>query len=351
MIISRTPFRISFFGGGTDYPDWYREHGGQVLVTAIDKYCYLSVRYLPPFFEHKTRIIYSKMENVGSIDEIKHPAVREILRFLEIERGVEIHHDADLPARSGTGSSSAFSVGLLHALYALRGQMVSKNDLANQAIHIEQDILKETVGSQDQVSTAFGGLNHIIFPANGDFTVAPVVTSPDRLRELNSHLMVFYTGIIRTAADVAASYVPKIQDRRRQMRLMSDLCDEAISVLGSGKDLSAFGELLNESWEAKRSLSEKVTNAEVDEIYGKARKCGALGGKLTGAGGGGFMLLFAPPDRHDAIRSALEGLIFVPIRFDFNGSQIIFLDQQEDYSDLDRFREHQRISPFREIDT
>lgn len=349
MIISRTPFRISFFGGGTDYPGWYREHGGQVLVSAINKYCYLSVRYLPPFFEHKTRVIYSKMENVGTVDEIQHPSVREILRYLNVERGVEIHHDADLPARSGTGSSSAFSVGLLHALHALQGRMVSKSTLARQAIHLEQDILKETVGSQDQVSTAYGGLNHIFFNKHDDFLVVPVVAPAERIRELNDHLLFFYTGIKRTAADVASSYVPNIQDHRHQMRLMSDLCEEAITVLSDGKDISAFGELLNEAWEAKRSLSEKVTNAEIDEIYRTARKCGALGGKLTGAGGGGFMLFFASPENHKSIIAALDSLICVPIRFDFNGTQIIFLDQQEDYSDLDEYRENQDISPFREM--
>lgn len=349
MIISRTPFRVSFFGGGTDYPEWYLEHGGQVLVTAIDKYCYLTARYLPPFFEHKTRVIYSRMENVKRVDEIKHPAVRGILEYLKMDRGVEIHHDADLPARSGTGSSSAFTVGLLHALHALQGRMVSKYDLAMQAVHVEQEILGETVGSQDQFSTAYGGLNHILFHPSGEISVAPIIAPQDRIQALNDHVMLFYTGIIRTAADVASSYVEKINDRRRQLRLLSDFCEEAIQVLNCGKSLDGFGELLHEAWEVKRSLSSKVTNSEVDEIYRSARKSGALGGKLTGAGGGGFMLLFAHPDRHETIRKALDTLIFVPIQFDFNGSQIIFHDNQEDYSTLEHSRAAQNVAQFREL--
>jgi D-glycero-alpha-D-manno-heptose-7-phosphate kinase len=349
MIISRTPFRISFFGGGTDYPEWYLEHGGQVLASAIDKYCYLTVRYLPPFFEHKTRIIYSQMENVSRVEEIKHPAVRAILQYLQVEHGVEIHHDADLPARSGIGSSSSFAVGLLHALHALQGRMMSKYDLAMQAIHIEQVMLKETVGSQDQFSASYGGLNHIRFHPGGEISVAPIVAPRERIEALNDHIMLFYTGILRTATDVASSYVHNINDRRRQLRLLSDLCQEAIRVLSQSDDLTGFGEILHEGWEIKRSLSSKVTNHEVDEIYSTARKNGAIGGKLTGAGGGGFMLLFAPPDRHRAIRKALASLIFVPVKFDFNGSQIIFLDHQEDYSDLATARADQKISAFREL--
>ena len=199
MIISRTPFRVSFFGGGTDYPAWYRTYGGAVLATTIDKYCYLSCRYLPPFFEHKFRVVYSKIENCHSVEEIAHPAVREILRYCKIDRGVEIHHDGDLPARSGMGTSSSFTVGLLHALYALKGQMPAKVQLAGESIVIEQEILKETVGSQDQVLAAHGGFNHIIFHTSGEITVKPVTATAARLNELNRHLMLFYTGIRRTA--------------------------------------------------------------------------------------------------------------------------------------------------------
>src|SRR5436309_9561213 len=220
MIISRTPYRISFFGGGTDYPAWYREHGGSVLGTTIDKYCYITCRYLPPFFEHRICVIYSKMEYCQTIDEIAHPAVREVLRYLNYERGVEIHHDGDIPARSGMGSSSAFTVGLLHALYALKGQIASKRQLAMESVHIEQEILKETVGSQDQVLAAYGGFNHITFLPNGEISVRPVTLTPERIRELNSPPMLFYTGIKRTAANIAESNVNGIEERKRQLRIM-----------------------------------------------------------------------------------------------------------------------------------
>jgi D-glycero-alpha-D-manno-heptose-7-phosphate kinase len=207
MIVSRTPFRLSFFGGGTDYPAWFRQHGGTVLSTTINKYCYLTVRYLPPFFEHRIRVVYSKIENCQSIDEIAHPAVRETLRFLQIERGIEVHHDGDLPAGSGMGSSSAFTVGLLHALHALQGRMPSKRQLAEQSIHIEQELIREAVGSQDQISAAYGGFNQISFLADGSFTVTPITVRRDRLTELNSSLMLFYTGIRRMSSDVASTYV------------------------------------------------------------------------------------------------------------------------------------------------
>lgn len=335
MIISRTPFRVSFFGGGTDYPGWYREHGGAVLVTSIDKYCYLTCRFLPPFFEHKIRIIYSRIENCLTVDDIQHPSARECIRFLGIDRGLEIHHDADLPARSGLGSSSAFTVGLLHALHALQGRIVSKQQLTSQAIHLEQEVLRETVGSQDQASTAYGGFNLINFHQSGEVTVSPVPVNASRLRELNDHMMLFYTGIKRTAETVAKSYVEDIGSKRRQLRLMKDLTDESVSVLSSGADLKAFGELLHEAWEAKRSLSASVSNADVDGAYQAARDAGALGGKLLGAGGGGFFLVFAPPERHRAIREALSSLIYVPFRFESAGSQIIFIDRQEDFSALE----------------
>ena len=349
MIISRTPFRISFFGGGTDYPEWYRNHGGAVLATTIDKYCYITCRHLPPFFEHRICLVYSKIEYCNTIDEIAHPAVREVLRYLDIQRGVEIHHDGDLPARSGMGSSSAFTVGLLHALYALKGQMVSKQQLATEGIHLEQERLKETVGSQDQVQAAYGGLNHIMFHPNGEISVRPVTVGPDRLQELNSHLMLFYTGIKRTASDVAESYVNGIEDRRRQLRIMKDLVDESVAILNGSRDITAFGKLLHEAWEAKRSLSAKVSNSHVDTIYEQARAAGALGGKLLGAGGGGFLLLFAPPARHQAIKDRLDRLIYVPFKFEFSGSQIIFFDREEDYSAEEEARANRAIEAFQEL--
>lgn len=349
MIVSRTPFRLSFFGGGTDYPAWFRHHGGTVLSTTINKYCYLSVRYLPPFFEHRIRVVYSKIENCQTIDEITHPSVRETLRFLDFQRGVEIHHDGDLPAGSGMGSSSAFTVGLLHALYALQGKMPGKLQLAAQSIHIEQELIREAVGSQDQVSAAYGGFNRIAFLPDGGFTVTPVTVGPQRLAELNSSLMLFYTGVRRMSSDIASSYVNVLEDRRRQLRIARDLVDESISILAGDRDLSGFGELLHEAWETKRSLGPLVSNPHIDTMYSAARSAGAIGGKLTGAGGGGFLLLYVPLDRQDAVREALSSFIHVPFRFDFSGSQIIFFDAEEDYSDAERVRAHQTIHPFRDL--
>lgn len=349
MIISRTPYRISFFGGGTDYPAWYHKHGGSVLATTIDKYCYITCRYLPPFFEHRIRLVYSKIESCQNVDEIAHPSVRECLRFLGIDRGLEIHHDGDLPARSGMGSSSSFTVGLLHALYALRGQMPSKHQLAKESIHIEQNMIRETVGSQDQVSAAHGGLNQIVFYPGGNIHIRPVTISSERIVELNSHLMLFYTGIKRTASDVAQSYVEDIDCKKRQLRVMKDLVEEALELLGNGHDIRGFGELLNETWQMKRSLSCAVSNPEVDELYSRARASGAIGGKLTGAGGGGFLLLFAPPGAHAKIKQAFGNLIHVPFKFEFSGSQIIFVDRQEDFSALDQIRAAQCLKEFVEL--
>jgi D-glycero-alpha-D-manno-heptose-7-phosphate kinase len=349
MIISRTPFRISFFGGGTDYPEWYRKHGGAVLATTIDKFCYITCRYLPPFFEHRICLVYSKIEYCQTIDDIAHPAVREVLRFLGIQRGVEIHHDGDIPARSGMGSSSAFTVGLLHALYALTGRLASKHQLAMEAVHLEQEVLKETVGSQDQVLAAYGGFNHITFAPNGEISVRPVTLSRERMLELNAHLMLFYTGIKRTASTIADTYVNGLDEKRRELRLMRELVDEGVAILGSGQDLGGFGELLHEAWQAKRSLSAKVSNSQVDDIYEQARATGAIGGKLIGAGGGGFILLFAPPARHAAIRARLGKLIHVPVKFEFGGSQIIFFDREEDYSAEEQARSARTIDAFREL--
>ena len=349
MIISRTPFRISFFGGGTDYPDWYLKHGGAVLSTTIDKYCYLTCRYLPPFFEHKYRVVYSTIESCATIDDIQHPSVRACLKYLNIDRGVEIHHDGDLPARSGMGSSSSFSVGLLNALHALQGQMPSKNDLAMQAIHVEQKLLEECVGSQDQVGAAYGGLNHVTFDTTGAINCRPVIASPSRITELNDHLMLFYTNIKRTAANIAKSYTEDMDAKRRQLRIMKDLVTEGISTLVGQGDLCAFGELLHEGWKAKRSLSSKVSNEAVDQVYERALKAGAIGGKITGAGGGGFLMLFVQPEKQKLVRAALGNLIHVPFRFDRNGSQIIFYDMEEDYSHAEKARESMGEVVFSEL--
>lgn len=346
MIISRTPFRVSFFGGGTDYPEWYRQNGGAVLATAINKYCYISCRYLPPFFEHRYRIVYSKSEEVLTIDEIQHASVREVLRYLEIDRGVEIHHDGDLPARTGLGSSSAFTVGLLHAGLALKGQMPNKRQLASLGIHVERELLRETVGSQDQVLVAYGGFNHIVFAQNGEITVRPMTLPAERVNQLNAHLMLMFTGIRRTASDIAQTYVVGARDR--QLRRMSEMVDDGVALLSGDGDITEFGRLLDEAWQLKRSLSAQISNPQIEEIYGEARAAGAIGGKLIGAGGGGFLLLFADPGDQPRIRERLGRLIHVPFRFDYVGSQIIFYDPEEDYSLQDRDRVNRGIDGFRE---
>ena len=349
MIISRTPYRISFFGGGTDYPSWYLDHGGAVLAATIDKYCYLTCRFLPPFFEHRYRIVYSKIEMVNHVEDIIHPSVRETLKFLGIERGIELHHDGDLPARSGMGSSSAFTVGLLHALHSLQGRMVSKHQLAMEAIHIEQTVLSETVGSQDQVMAAYGGLDHVRFLQSGDVVVRPLIMNRSRINLLNDHLMLFYTGIKRTASEVASSYVDDIGSRRRQLRILSDLVDEGVETLCGTNDLSRFGELLNEAWQAKRSFSPMVSSSYIDQLYAKAISAGALGGKLLGAGGGGFMLFFVPPEYQANVAQQLAGLIQVSFRFEFSGSQIAYYNPGLDYSNEDRIRQNATIDEFREL--
>ena len=349
MIISRTPFRISLFGGGTDYPVWYRKHGGIVLAATIDKYCYLSCRYLPPFFEHRIRIVYSKIESCQRIDDIQHPAVREILKSLNIRQGIEIHHDGDLPARSGMGTSSAFTVGLLNGLHALKGYMPTKQELACESIRIEQEVLQETVGSQDQVLAAYGGVNTITFMTNGEITVTPVVLSKERLQDLNGHLMLFYTGLKRTAANVAGTYVNDLESHKRQLRIMKDLVQESLSILNGGDDLEELGGLLHEAWMSKRTLSPWVSNPEVDGMYDLARRAGALGGKLTGAGGGGFLLVFVPPSKQNAVREALKDLLCVPFKFEFSGSQIIFCDREEEYFREDAIRECETSRVFKEV--
>jgi D-glycero-alpha-D-manno-heptose-7-phosphate kinase len=328
MIISRTPFRISFFGGGTDYPVWFREHGGAVLATTIDKYCYISCRYLPPFFDHKTRIAYSRIEETKSNSDIEHPAVRGVLEYLHVDDGLEIHHDGDLPARTGLGSSSAFTVGLLHSLYALRHRMPSKVELARVAIHIEQDVLQEAVGCQDQVMAAHGGLCRVDFFQNGEVGYTPIVMKPDRLSMFQDHLLLYFTGFSRTASEIAQEQIERTKQRRVELFAMLQMVQEGVSVLIGDRDLSEFGELLHEAWMVKRSLTSKITTPMIDDIYDAARRAGALGGKLLGAGGGGFMLLFAKQERHPQIRAALPGLLEVPFRFEGLGSQIVFYQQE-----------------------
>lgn len=324
MIISRTPFRISFFGGGTDYPEWYSEHGGAVLATTIDKYCYISVRELPPFFDHRFLVVYSIVENVQEIREIQHPAVRGVLEWLKVAKGLEIHHDGDLPARSGLGSSSAFTVGLINAVHALQGRYVSKDTLASEAIHVEQCVLRERVGLQDQISAAFGGFNHITIAHNGVYNVSPMVLPRERFAALQDHLLLVFTGISRTAADVAQTVVRNMKQKTSDMRVIQEMVNQAITILSSpATELIEFGRLLKQAWELKRSLSDRVTNSTVDGLLDTAMRAGAVGGKLLGAGGGGFMLLFVKPEDQTRVRGALSKLITVPFRFETSGGRIV----------------------------
>lgn len=323
MIITRTPFRISFFGGGTDYPAWYRENGGAVLATSIDKYCYLSCRYLPPFFGQSHRIVYSRIELTTSVDEIAHPSVRCCLKRLNVREGIELVHNADLPARTGLGSSSSFTVGLLHALTALRGGMLSRRQLAELAIDVEQNLIGENVGSQDQISAALGGLNLIRFHGE-TFSVHPVPLTAGRLRALQDHLMLFFTGVSRTASEIAAHQIRNIPAKRHELTAMHQMVDDGLSILASDAPLSEFGALLHESWLLKRSLSPRVSTDLVDDIYARAMAVGATGGKLLGAGGGGFVLIFAPPDAQPRVRAALAGLQHVPFAFEREGSHLVF---------------------------
>jgi D-glycero-alpha-D-manno-heptose-7-phosphate kinase len=334
MIITSTPLRISFFGGGTDYPVWYREHGGSVLSTTIDKCSYITCRRLPPFFEYHSRISYSKVENVSRNDEIQHPSVRECLRYLGVSDGVEIHHVADLPARTGLGTSSAFTVGLLLGLYALRNQMRDKHTLAAEAIHVEQDLLKEAVGAQDQVSAAYGGFNRIDFGTDGSIDVRRILASPDRIAELERHLALYFTGFSRIASEVAQEQLRMTPHKQKELTAMHSLVSEAEKiVVDPNCPLSRFGHLLHESWRIKRSLTQKISNADIDEIYEAGRDAGALGGKLLGAGGGGFMLFFVPPEKRTALRERLKKLLCVPFSFSTKGSDVVVYEPEELYDE------------------
>jgi D-glycero-alpha-D-manno-heptose-7-phosphate kinase len=324
MIISRTPFRVSLFGGGTDYPEWFRENGGAVFGTTIDKYCYISVRLLPPFFPHKHRLVYSKVETVAKIEKIKHPAVRGMLEYLGVKDGLEIHHDGDLPARSGLGSSSSFTVGLMNSLRALDGQMSSARFLAEQAIHVEQNVLKENVGVQDQIWAAFGGTNRVQFFSDGSFAVTPLVMSRQRRTDLQSCLMLFFTGFSRIASDIAAKTISNIHKRRQQLLTMRSMVDEAVAILQNEHgDIRDIGVMLDDSWRLKQELADNICPAHIKQIYTAGRAAGALGGKLLGAGGGGFMLFFVPLEKQKAVREALAKLILVKFGIGSPGSTIV----------------------------
>ena len=333
MIISRTPFRVSLFGGGTDFPAWYREHKGLVVSATINKYCYLNVRYLPPFFDYKYRIRYTQQEYVGSIDEIRHPSVRECIRYLGITEGLEIQHNSDVPAMSGLGSSSAFTVGLLHALYGLTGHISGKRQLANEAIDVEQNWIKECVGSQDQIAVAFGGVNKITFGPSDLYDVAPVTLSPTALADLESHLLLCFTGFQRNGPDMAADQQRHASEHASEMDEITFIALQAVAVLGRpAVDMPEIGRLLDLQWQIKRRLSTLIATPAITDIYETGMRAGAYGAKLLGAGGGGFMLFVAPPEGHAAIRAALKRLLFVPFRFEMGGSQIIYYSPSEPYA-------------------
>ncbi|MCP3965898.1 MAG: kinase [Lentisphaerae bacterium] len=323
MIITRTPHRISFFGGGTDYPDYYLKHGGKVLGTAIDRYCYLNVRKLPPFFSHKHRVVYSQQENVREIDEIMHPAVREVLRYMNPGYGVSVHHDGDIPARSGMGSSSAFTAGLLKGMLALEGKRISAKDLAHKAIYIEQEVIKENVGSQDQTFAAYGGFNMIEFKENGQISVHPMLLEEKRKETLENNLMLFFTGISRFSSNIAEEQVKNTHKNIDVLDKMKDMVDTAADLLCSEEPLEQFGELLHETWLYKKSLSDKISNPEINKIYETAIKAGAVGGKVLGAGGGGFVLFYVPLAKQNDVKKALHNYLHVPFNFEYEGSKVI----------------------------
>lgn len=325
MIICRTPLRISLFGGGTDYPVWYREHGGKVLSTSINKYSFITLRYLPPFFDYKYRIRYYHREEVNCLDDIKHPSIRECLRHMGVERGIDIVHHGDLPAMSGLGSSSSFTVGMLHALYALTHRMPTKRELAINAIRVEQDILKEQVGSQDQTAAAFGGLNLIHFGGMQEFSVEPMILSASRLEELQQNMLLFFTGLQRQASEIAVEQIRATPKKAHELSRMGELVDAAVNILINPQTpVAEIGRLLDEQWQLKKSMSSLISTQTIDQIYETGMRAGAHGGKLLGAGGGGFMLFIAPPEAHSAIREALSHLLAVPFRFDTQGSQIVY---------------------------
>lgn len=330
MIITRTPLRISFFGGGTDLPGYYRQYGGEVLSTTIDKYLYITCRHMPPFWDYKHRLVYgSKTELVSQLDEIEHPAIRETLRFLKIKYGVDLHYNTDIPARSGIGSSSAFTVGLLNALNGLEGRISSKHRLLLDSIYIEQSMIGEPVGAQDQTAAAYGGFNHILFRKDGEIEVHPVTISEKRRDELNRHLLMVFTGFQRYSKDIEGEKIKNISHNIHNLDSMKRYVEDSIEILNTGRDIREFGYLLNETWERKKKLAESVTDERINQMYQKGIKNGAIGGKLLGAGGGGFMLFFVEPEKREALIRAMKGYICIPILFESTGSQVIYYKSEE----------------------
>lgn len=329
MIITQTPFRMSFFGGGTDFSDFYNEYGGAVLSTTFDKYAYVTVRHLPPYFDYKTHLTYSREEKVNSIEEIEHPAIRNAMQWLDMHK-IRMTYEADLPARSGLGTSSSFAVGMLEAFYALKEKYADKKKLADDAIYLERMLCNEAGGIQDQIAVSFGGLNRIDFSRNG-YTVRPVIMSCERKADLNNHLMLFFTGFSRFSSEIQKATEKSLKDRTAQLLEMLKFVDDAEKILiDKNKNLDEFGKLLDYTWKLKRGISEAISTESIDEQYEKAINAGALGGKLLGAGGGGFLLFYVPLDKQESVKKALKGSVYVPFNFENDGTKIIFYSA-EDY--------------------
>ena len=330
MIITRTPLRISFFGGGTDLPAYYMEHGGAVLSTTIDKYQYITCRKLAPYWAHKHQLRYgSALEEVNEINEIRHPSIRETMRYFNVEYGMDLHYNTDVPARSGMGSSSAFTVGLVNALYGMGGKMPNKKRLASDAIHIEQDMIGEAVGDQDQIAAAFGGLNYITFKKGGGFFVNPVTIQKTRKEELERHLVLIFTGFQRFATDIEKEKIQNIGDKTASLSTTPETTQDALDIQTATNDLCEFGRLMNRTWELKKSLSSKVSTGAIDAIYDTGLANGAIGGKLLGAGGGGFMLFFCEPDKQPNLITSLKDYLHIPFHFEDNGSQVIYYREED----------------------
>lgn len=321
MIITQTPFRMSFFGGGTDFPAFYREHGGAVISTTFDKYCYVNVRHLPRFFDYSTELSYAKIERVSKVEEIQHPAIREAMKQLDMHE-IRLTYEADLPARSGLGTSSSFAVGMLNAFYALKGKYADKRKLADDAIFLERVLCNESGGVQDQIAASFGGLNRINFDASG-YSVNPVIISPDRKNLLNRNLMLFFTGFSRFSSDIQVEAEKNLKSKQDQLLEMLSLVDDAEEVLTSKCDLNEFGRLLDYTWKLKRDITSKVSTDSIDAVYEKAIKAGATGGKLLGAGGGGFLLFYVEPEKQKKVHEVLKDFLYVPFEFETGGTRVI----------------------------
>lgn len=327
MIITKTPFRMSFFGGGTDMPSFFNEHGGAVISTTFDKYCYVNVRHMPPFHPYISELVHNCFERVNNIEDIEHPLIRECMRLHDIHE-IRLTYEGDLPARTGLGTSSTFAVGMLNAFCALKGKMMSPRQLAEEAIYVEREVLKESGGWQDQIAAAYGGLNRIDF-RNGDFTVRPIIIAPERKKELDDNLLLFYTGVQRFSSEIQADTFAKPTDKTQQLKDMLALVDEAERVLCDKKaSLNEFGKLLDTTWKLKRGTGAKVSNGSIDELYDIAIKAGALGGKLLGAGGGGFLLFYCEKEKQEALKRALDNLMIVPFNFESEGSHVLYYAPQ-----------------------